>query len=101
MAVLDAIDWLAVIKKNASDKKQASNYLPKLMATFELLAGFCKSEVAEALNALIAAKYVEVDATLWRNGNRQTVTGLKRVDARLPPLSVRSAVRPLKGAHTD
>ena len=76
-ALVGALDWLKERSLSASHKKQAGNFLPKMMCQHGLAEGFGKAELTEALNVLIAEQRVEVDAFLWRDGARNPVKGLR------------------------
>lgn len=77
IAIESSLRWLADRKMAASHKKQASNFLPKLMQRYGLGAGYSSREIVEALDSLIADQRVEVDASLWKNDRRQVVAGLR------------------------
>jgi RecA-family ATPase len=76
-AVLDALAWFATRRLGSSHKRQASNFLPRLMKQHGRGRDFSVAEIAEALNTLIADQGVEVDAFLWRDGNRNSVKGIR------------------------
>lgn len=80
-AVLSALVWLAERKLTASHKRNSGNYLPRQMREKGLDEGFDAPELLTALDTLISEKRVEVDAALWKNGQRHTVMGLKVTDA--------------------
>ncbi len=77
--ILDALAWLEERKLSASHKKRAGNYLPKQMKAMGQAAGFSIAELGEAVDRLISDMRIEVDAFLWKDGNRNNVQGLKRV----------------------
>ena len=98
IAVLDAIAWLEHRKMGASHKRQAGNYLPRLMGNHGLRGDFSLAESAEALNTLIGDQSVEVDALLWRDASRNYVKGIR---VAITPQQDASQCVPLSGTPTD
>ena len=97
-AVLDAIAWLEHRKMGASHKRQAGNYLPRLMGNHGLRDDFSLAETAAALNTLIGDQTVEVDALLWRDASRNYVKGIRVAKS---PQQEASQCVPLSGTPTD
>ncbi|PBS11933.1 hypothetical protein CMZ82_12410 [Lysobacteraceae bacterium NML93-0792] len=78
--VIAGLRKLLEIGLNTSEKPQAGNYLPKVLASYELDCSVSRKELGEAMRRLIKAGTVLPGQELGRRTNRAAVIGLGLVD---------------------
>jgi RecA-family ATPase len=78
-AFLDALGQLDGMQVHVSHSPNAGNYAVKVFLEHSLADGFSKRELREALNQLLNDRRVIANEPVGWSGNRNKLTGLKRV----------------------